>query len=80
MKRILLTTVHRPLGIGNETCGPNVSAEMYHAQVTRAQGIFSIRSVCTGWGLEFIAANIQAPTTVLHYPTLGRLEREESKE
>ncbi len=76
MKRILLTTVHRPLGIDNETCGPNVSAEMYHAQVTRAQGIFSIRSVCTGWGVEFIAANIQAPTTVLHYPTLRRLERE----
>jgi len=76
MKRVLLTTVHRPLGIESETCSPNVQAEMYHAQVTRAQGIFSIRSVCTGWGLEFIAANLQAPTTVLHYPTLRDLERE----
>jgi hypothetical protein len=76
MKRILLTTVHRPLGIESETCSPNVQAEMYHAQVTRAQGIFSIRSICTGWGLEFIAANLQAPTTVLHYPTLRELERE----
>jgi hypothetical protein len=49
---------------------------MYHAQVTRSQGIFSIRSVCTGWGVEFIAANLHAPTTVLHYPTLQRLRRE----
>ena len=76
MTRILLTTVHRPLGIESETCSPNVQAEMYHAQVTRAQGVFSIRSICTGWGLEFIAANLQAPTTVLHYPTLRDLEKE----
>ena len=76
MKRVLLTTVHRPLGIESETCSPHIQAEMYHAQVTRAQGIFSIRSICTGWGLEFIAANLQAPTTVLHYPTLRELERE----
>jgi hypothetical protein len=49
---------------------------MYHAQVTRSQGIFSIRSVCTGWGLEFIAANLLSPATVLHYPTMRTLQRE----
>ncbi len=76
MRRLLLTTVHQPLGVDDETCGPNVSAEMYHAQVTRAQGIFSIRSVCTGWGLEFLAANLRIPTTILHYPTLRQLEKE----
>lgn len=76
MARVLLTTVHRPLGVESETSSVNIQAEMYHAQVTRAQGVFSIRSVCTGWGLEFIAANIQAPATVLHYPTMRRLRRE----
>jgi radical SAM superfamily enzyme YgiQ (UPF0313 family) len=74
--RVLLTTVHRPLGVESTVCTPNISAEMYHAQVTRAQGLFSIRSTCTGWGLEFIAANLETPTTVLHYPTLRALERE----
>jgi len=76
VKRVLLTTVHRPLGVESAVCTPNISAEMYHAQVTRAQGPFSIRSVCTGWGLEFIAANLESPVTVMHYPTLGALERE----
>ncbi len=76
MKRVLLTTIHRPLGVENETCTKNIQAEMYHAQVTLAQGPFSIKSVCTGWGLEFIAANLDAPTTVLHYPTVKRFIRE----
>lgn len=76
MKRVLLTTVHRPLGVESDNCTANISAEMYHAQVTRAQGIFSIRAQCTGWGLDFIAANLQTPVTVLHYPTRRRLFRE----
>jgi hypothetical protein len=76
MTRILLTTVHRPMGVAGETCTPNIQAEMYHAQVTRAQDIFSIRSVCNGWGLQFIAANLDADTTVLHYPTKRKFIRE----
>lgn len=76
MSRVLLTTVHRPLGVESETCTPNIQAEMYHAQVTRAQGVFSIRAECTGWGLDFIAANLDAPVTVLHYPTRRRFLRE----
>lgn len=74
--RVLLTTVHRPLGVESENCTPNIQAEMYHAQVTRAQGGFSIRAECTGWGLDFIAANLEAPVTVLHYPTRRRFLRE----
>lgn len=68
-KKILLTTIHRPLGINTESCTKNIQGEMYHAQVTMAQESFSIRALCTGWGLEFIAANLNTPTTVLHYPT-----------
>ena len=76
MKKVLLTTIHQPLGVENKTCTKNIQAEMYHAQVTLAQGPFSIRSVCTGWGLEFIANNIDAPTTVMHYPTIKKFIKE----
>lgn len=69
MKKVLLTTVHRPLGVENETCTRNISAEVYHTQIAVAQGPFSIRAICTGWSLEFIALNLNTPTTVLHYPT-----------
>ena len=58
MKRVLLTTIPRPLGKDKGTCSKHIQAEMYHAQVTRAQGIFSIRTICTGWGLDFMAANL----------------------
>lgn len=79
MKKVLLATVHRPLGIENETCTKNIQAELYHAQITMAQGPFSIRAVCTGWGLEFIAVNLNAPTTILHYPTKRALIKELKK-
>lgn len=76
MTRVLLTTIPRPLGVTTDTCTPNIQAEVFHAQVTRAQGVFSIRAQCLGWGLDFIAANLETPTTVLHYPTRRRFCRE----
>jgi radical SAM superfamily enzyme YgiQ (UPF0313 family) len=76
MTRVLLTTIQRPLGVTSETCTPNIQAEMYAAQVTRAQGVFSIRSPCSGWGLDFMACNLDAPVTVLHYPTERAFVRE----
>ena len=76
MKRVLLTTVHRPLGLENGTCTDHVSAELLHAQGTRSQGDFVIRSSSTDWRLDFLAANLEAPTTVLHYPTERALVRE----
>lgn len=75
MKKILLSTVYKPFGLENE----NVMAELFHAQVTKAQGIFSFRSVYRGWGLEFMANNLRAPTTVLHYPSEKKFVRELKK-
>lgn len=71
---ILLTTVCRPFGEPGE--GDSVGAELFHAQVTRAQGIFSLRQVIRGWGLDYIAENLSSPSVVLHYPS----EREFVKE
>lgn len=75
MTKVLFTTVHKPLGIENE----NVTAELYHAQVTKAQGIFSLRSIFHGWGLDFMAKNLDTPTTVLHYPSMRQFKRELKK-
>lgn len=72
--RILLTTVTRPFGGPGE--GDSVAAELFDAQVTRAQGIFSLRQVIRCWGLDYIAENISAETVVLHYPSHRELLRE----
>jgi len=75
--RILLTTVCRPFGEDGE--GDSVGAELFHAQVTREQGIFSYRQVIRCWGLDYIAENIQAPSVVLHYPSERELVMELKK-
>jgi hypothetical protein len=67
LPNVLLTTVCRPFGGKGE--GDSVGAELFHAQVTRSQGIFSYRQVIRCWGLDYIAENIDAPSVVLHYPS-----------
>ena len=43
--------------------------ELYHNQVTRAQGSFSLRMFHRSWGIMLIQANISAPCSVLDFPT-----------
>ncbi|MBN1106259.1 MAG: hypothetical protein JXL84_22815, partial [Deltaproteobacteria bacterium] len=74
MPDVLLTTVCRPFGGKGE--GDSVAAELFHAQVTRSQGIFSYRQVIRCWGLDYIAENIQAHSVILHYPSEGEFTRE----
>jgi hypothetical protein len=50
--------------------------ELYHNQVTREQGPFSLRMFHRSWGLSFLQQNIQAPCTVLDFPTRARFIRE----
>ncbi len=78
MKRVLLTSVCRPLG---EHYGdaPSVGYELLYGQVTRAQGLFSPRANHIQFSLGYIAENLQAPTTVLHYPSRRELIRELEK-
>ena len=72
--KILFTTVCRPFGGAGE--GASVGAELFHAQVTRAQGMFSLRQVIRCWALDYLAENIQMPSVVLHYPSERELMRE----
>jgi radical SAM superfamily enzyme YgiQ (UPF0313 family) len=68
--RVLLTSVFGPYAqddeFGSRTINP---MELYHNQVTRAQGSFSLRMFHRSWGIMMIQANISAPCTVLDFPT-----------
>lgn len=73
--KILLTSVCRPMGpkYGD---APSVGYELLYGQVTRAQGLFSPRSVHLHFSLEYIAENLDAPAVVLQYPSKRELIRE----
>jgi radical SAM superfamily enzyme YgiQ (UPF0313 family) len=75
--RILLSSVFGPYAqdddYGSRAMNP---MELYHNQVTRTQGPFSLRMFHRSWGLMLIQANVQAPCTVLDFPTLDRFVEE----
>ncbi|MBL8841358.1 MAG: hypothetical protein JNL90_07500 [Planctomycetes bacterium] len=75
MPKVLLTSVCRPLGVEHGDA-PSVGYELLHCQVTRAQGLFSPRSHHVHFSLDYLAENLEAPTTVLHYPSRAELIRE----
>lgn len=77
-RKVLLTSVCRPLGpsVGD---APSVGYELLHCQITRAQGIFSPRTVNMHFSLEYIAENLDTPTVVLQYPSESELIRELKK-
>jgi radical SAM superfamily enzyme YgiQ (UPF0313 family) len=50
--------------------------ELYHNQVTKAQGAFSIRRFHRSWGILMIQENISAPCTVLDFPSREEFARE----
>lgn len=50
--------------------------ELYHNQVTRSQGPFSIRMFHRSWGIMMIQANITAPCAVLDFPTRDAFAKE----
>ena len=50
--------------------------ELYHNQVTRAKGPFSLRMFHRSWGIMMIQENISAPTTLLDFPTRESFVRE----
>ena len=58
---------------------PSVGYELLYSQVTRAQGLFSPRTVNVHFSLEYIAENLDAPTVVLQYPSKSELIRELKK-
>jgi radical SAM superfamily enzyme YgiQ (UPF0313 family) len=75
--RILLTSVFGPYAQDDEFGSRAINPmELYHNQVTRAQGSFSIRMFHRSWGIMMIQANISAPCTVLDFPRREDFARE----
>ena len=75
--RVLLSSVFGPYAQDDEFGSRSINPmELYHNQVTRAQGAFSLRMFHRSWGIMMIQANIPAPTTVLDFPTREIFERE----
>ncbi|HMC63140.1 MAG TPA: cobalamin-dependent protein, partial [Candidatus Solibacter sp.] len=75
--RILLSSVFGPYAqddaYGSRAINP---MELYHNQVTRGQGSFSLRSFHRSWGILMIQGNISAPCAVLDFPTRDAFARE----
>jgi radical SAM superfamily enzyme YgiQ (UPF0313 family) len=75
--KVLLTSVFGPYAqddeYGSRTLNP---MELYHNQVTRTQGPFSLRMFHRSWGLMMIQSNIEAPCTLLDFPELDRFIEE----
>jgi radical SAM superfamily enzyme YgiQ (UPF0313 family) len=75
--RILLASVFGPYAQDDEFGSRSINPmELYHNQVTRAQGTFSLRMFHRSWGIMMIQANISAPCTVLDFPTREDFQRE----
>ncbi len=75
--RILLSSVFGPYAQDDEFGSRSINPmELYHNQVTRAQGSFSLRMFHRSWGIMMIQENISAPCSVLDFPTRNAFARE----
>ena len=75
--RVLLTSVFGPYAQDDEYGSRSINPmELYHNQVTRAQGTFSLRMFHRSWGIMLIQENISAPCTVLDFPRREDFARE----
>ncbi|HYW37055.1 MAG TPA: B12-binding domain-containing radical SAM protein [Terriglobales bacterium] len=75
--RILLSSVFGPYAQDDEFGSRSINPmELYHNQVTRAQGSFSLRMFHRSWGIMMIQENISAPCSVLDFPTRKAFARE----
>lgn len=75
--KVLLTSVFGPYAQDDEYGSRAINPmELYHNQVTRTQGPFSLRMFHRSWGLMLLQANITAPCTLLDFPVLDRFVEE----
>ncbi len=70
--RLLLSTVYRPFCVDDPFDSPlnDVQHCTVHRHFTREQGAFAIHQQATHTSLHLIAANVEAETDVLEYPSL----------
>lgn len=70
---VLLTSVFGPYAQDDEYGSRELNPmELYHNQVTRTQGAYSLRMFHRSFGLMLIQENVDAPVTLLDFPSLDR--------
>ncbi len=75
--RVLLSSVFGPYAQDDEYGSRKINPmELFHNQVTRVQGVFSLRMFHPSLGLMLIKENIKAPCTLLDFPNLKRFIEE----
>ncbi len=74
--KVLLSSVFAPYGVDDRYGRKENRMELFHNQITREQGLFSLRFHHQSFGLYLIAENIEAPTKVLDFPTEEDFVRE----
>ena len=73
---MLLASAYGPYAVDDEESRKENPMELYHNQVTREQGPFSLRMHHRTFGLMLIQENLDAPCTLLDFPTFERFEDE----
>lgn len=75
--KVLLSSVFGPYAQDDSYGSRKINPmELYQNQVTRAQGGFSLRMFHRSFGLMLLQANIEAPCTLLDFPSLDRFIQE----
>jgi radical SAM superfamily enzyme YgiQ (UPF0313 family) len=75
--KVLLSSVFGPFAQDDEYGSRAINPmELYQNQVTRVQGVFSLRMFHRSFGLMLIQSNIEAPCVLLDFPTLKRFIHE----
>jgi radical SAM superfamily enzyme YgiQ (UPF0313 family) len=75
--KVLLSSVFGPYAQNDKYGSREINPmELYHNQVTRVQGGFSLRMFHRSFGLMLIQSNIEAPCTLLDFPSLDRFVHE----
>ncbi len=77
--KLLLTSVFGPYGVDDEYGRKENLMEVLHNQVTREQGVFSMRFNQETYGLHLLAENLSIPTVILDFPTQRRFIKEIKK-
>lgn len=77
--RVLLSSVFKPFAVNDMYSRKESILELFHNQLTNAQGIYSPRTFYDSYGIHAIANNLGTPCTVLDFPTQKRFIREIEK-
>jgi radical SAM superfamily enzyme YgiQ (UPF0313 family) len=77
--KLLLSSVFGPYGVDDQYGRRLNVMELFHNQVTREQGVFSLRMNHPSFGLHMIAQNLQTQSVVLDFPSFDRFKKELKK-